>query len=314
MGFWQGMNAGLTSVLEEKARKRERQEEIDLRRAEREEQRKYEREMFMLQTAESRRDALLSIYAKKEQEKAEVGALAGKAQSFLGRIGDSEDPRVAAIASDVRTAADLEDQLRNIEIEAAKAGVELPPLQGEALLDLLTVYDTGTQTVSPVQITFDDLLSGDFSQAEDYYKTAAALSQPTPRVDVRLSPEAYRKYDPKTLEEGRKAFDQEVLRLANLTLQSPEIESDSDAFASIKALVDGFGEANSAERFALMDMFGPEAFASLAESNNPYIQNLEQDPQLSRYSTLFQLNQVLADPEATEEEKAKAQELITRFQ
>jgi hypothetical protein len=311
MGFWQGINRGFAAVQEEKTRKRERQEELDLRKAEREEQRKYERETFMLQTAEGRRDTLLALYVKKEQERAEAGALTGKAQSFLGRLGDSEDPRVAALAGDPRTAAELEDQIRAIEIDAAKSGVELPPLQGESLLDLLTVYDSGTKTVAPVQVTFDELLSGDFSNTETYYETAAALSQPTPRIDVKINPEAYRKYDPKTLEEGRKAFDQEVLSLANQALT--DAAGDADKSSDIKSLIDGYATQGSAERFALMDMFGQQAFVSLAETGNPYVQNIEQDPQLSRYSTVYQLNRVIADPEATEEEKAKAQELLARF-
>jgi hypothetical protein len=311
MGFWQGINRGFAAVQEEKTRKRERQQEIDLRKAELEEQRKYDRETFMLQTAESRRDSLLGLFVKQEQEKAEAGALTGKAQSFLGRLGGIEDPRVAALAGDPRTAAELEDAIRAIEIDAAKSGVELPPLQGESLLDLLTVYDPGTKTVAPVQVTFDELLSGDFSNTETYYETAAALSQPTPRVDVKINPEAYRKYDPKTLEEGRKAFDQEVLSLATQALT--DAAGDADKSSDIKSLIDGYATQGSAERFALMDMFGQQAFVSLAETGNPYVQNIEQDPQLSRYSTVYQLNRVIADPEATEEEKAKAQELLARF-
>jgi hypothetical protein len=311
MGFWQGLNAGIKGVQEERTRKEERQQEIDLRKAEIEEQRKYDRETFMLQTAESRRDSLLTLFVKKEQEKAEAEALAGKAQSFLGRLGDIEDPRVAALARDPRTAAELEDKIQGIEIKAAEAGVELPPLQGEALLELLTVYDSGSESVSSVDITFDDLLSGDFSDVGTYYETAAGLSIPTPRVTATLNPEAYRMYDPETLEEGRKAFDQEVLRLANESLGAT---GDTGENADLRALIEGYSKENSAERFALMDMFGQQAFAGLAESGNPYIQNLEQDPQLSRYSAMARLNLILADPEATEEERAMAQELLTRLQ
>jgi hypothetical protein len=311
MGFWQGLNAGIKGVQEERTRKEERQQEIDLRKAEIEEQRKYDRETFMLQTAESRRDSLLTLYVKKEQEKAEAEALTGKAQSFLGRLGDIEDPRVAALARDPRTAAELEDKIQGIEIKAAEAGVELPPLQGEALLELLTVYDSGSESVSSVDVTFDDLLSGDFSDVGTYYETAAGLSIPTPRVTATLNPEAYRRYDPETLEEGRKAFDQEVLRLANESLGAT---GDTGENADLRALIEGYSKENSAERFALMDMFGQQAFAGLAESGNPYIQNLEQDPQLSRYSAMARLNLILADPEATEEERAMAQELLTRLQ
>lgn len=312
MGFWQGLNAGLSSVLEEKARKEERQQEIDLRAAERAEDRKARKDEIMLQVAENRKDALLTIGIKKEQEKAEAAALAGKAQSLIARFGDSDDPRVAALASDVRTAAALEEQIYTLEIDAQKAGIELPPMQGEALLELLTVYDPGTKTVAPVELTLDDILAGDYSSDEAYYKTAAALSQPAPRVDVRINPEAYRRYDPEVLEEGRKVFDQEVLRLANIALDAAA--GDANEEAKIRPLIEGYAKEGSGERFALMDMFGSQAFAVLAESGNPYIQDLENDATLSRYSTVYQLNRVITDPEATEEEKAKAQELLTRLQ
>lgn len=312
MGFWQGINRGFAAVQEEKTRKRERQEEIDLRAAERAEDRKARKDEILLQVAEDRKSSLLAEKIKREQEKAEAAALTGKAQSLLSRFGDSNDPRVAALASDVRAAAALEDQIYTIEVDAQKAGIELPPLQGEALLELLTVYDPKTKTVAPVEITFDDILSGDYSSDEAYYKTAAALSQPAPRVDVRINPEAYRRYDPEVLEEGRKVFDQEVLRLANVALDAAA--GDANEEAKIRPLIEGYAKEGSGERFALMDMFGPQAFAVLAESGNPYIQDLENDATLSRYSTVYQLNRVISDPEATEEEKAKAQELLTRLQ
>lgn len=312
MGFWQGINEGLTYSLEQKARKQERQQELDLRKQERAEDKANAREMFMLQTAESRRDAMLSLYVKKEQEKSEVAALTGKANMFLGRLEGIDDPRVAALAKDPRTAAELEDQLKNIEVEAAKNDVDLPPMQGEALLDLLTVYDSKSGSVAPVGVTFEDLLSGDFSNQETYYQTAAALSAPAPRVTATIDAEAYRLRDPKKLEEGKKAFDQEVLSAASERLA--EVKDDPTASSEIQGLMEGYAKEGSAERFALMDMFGQQAFANLAALDNPYVQNLEEDPTLSRYSAMWQLQGILNDPEATEEEKAKAQELLGRFQ
>lgn len=286
MGFWQGINRGFTAVQEEKTRKRERQEEIDLRAAERAEDRKARKDEILLQVAEDRKDALLAIGIKKEQEKAEAGALTGKAQSLLSRFGDSNDPRVAALASDVRAAAALEDQIYQIEIDAQKAGVELPPLQGEALLELLTVYDPGTKTVAPVSITLDDILSGDYSSDEAYYKTAAALSQPAPRVDVRINPEAYRRYDPEVLVEGRKVFDNEVMKLATAAMNAADQQGDAGLSGNLRAKLENYGKEGSAERFALMEMFGENAAKSLVRMNNPYIQDIQKDPILSEYSLI----------------------------
>lgn len=311
MGFWQGLNAAYDKIRQERFMEKQYEKEIETRKAEIEEQRKYDREMFMLQLKESRRDALLPLLAKRDKEIAESQALTGKAQTFLGRFEGSEDPRVAALASNPRKAAELEDELRSIEIEAAKTGVELPPLKGEALLEMITVYDQKTGAVEPVSITLDDILSGDFTNPEEYYKVAGELSRPVPQVEASLKPEAYRRYDPKVLEEGRKVFDQEVLRLASEALK--KVEGDAAAYGNLKALVDGYSTENSAERFALRDMFGNQAFEVLASSDNPYIQGLEKDPILSAYTVTTQLKRILADPEATEEEKAKAQELLGRY-
>lgn len=312
MGFWQGVNEGLTYSLEQKARRQERQQEIDLRKQERAEDRAAAKEDFKLQIAEKNRETLFGLYVKREQEKSEVAALTGKANMFLGRLEGVDDPRVAALAKDPRTAAELEDQLTAIEVKAQGSGADMPPLQGEALLDLLTVYDPKSDSVTPVGITFEDLLAGDFSNQETYYQTAAALSTPAPRVTATISPKAHRMYDPKKLEEGKKAFDQEVLRAASERLA--EVKDDPTASSEIQGLMEGYAKEGSAERFALMDMFGQQAFANLAALDNPYVQNLEEDPTLSRYSAMWQLQGILNDPEATEEEKAKAQELLGRFQ
>lgn len=311
MGFWQGLNAGLKAVQEEKTRKQERQEEIDLRRQEIEEQRKYERETFMLQTAEARRDKLFGLFAAREQERAEAGALTGKAQAFFTRLGDVDDPRVAALARNAKAAAALEDEIRALEIEAKKAGIETPALQGQALLDFLTVYDPGTDTVQPLSVSIEDLEQMDLSDRTNYERLALELTQPTPLPSATLSPEAYRRFDPEVLKEGRQAFDQEVLRLATDALNAAG--DDPKADEKLRPLIEGYGKEGSGERFALMDMFGQQAFANLAATDNPYIQDLENDPALSRYSTMAQLNRVINDPEATEEERMKAQELLERL-
>ena len=58
MGFWQGINRGFAAVQEEKTRKRERQEELDLRKAERDEERAFDREMYDLRLKEGRLNIL----------------------------------------------------------------------------------------------------------------------------------------------------------------------------------------------------------------------------------------------------------------
>lgn len=312
MGFWQGVNEGLTYNMEKKALREEKQQALDLRKQERAEDRQYESDMFMKKIAEERKTALFELALKRKQDTTLSAELTGKATSFLGRLEGVDDPRVAALANSPAMAAALEDKIVGIQEAAANAGQNVPLLQGEALLDLLTVYDSGAGTVAPVDITYEDIASSDYSNAEDFYRTAEALSAQPRGVYATLNPEASRMYDPKSLEEGRKAFDQEVLRAASQELAA--VKDDPTASSDLRALMDGYSKENSAERFALMDRFGPQAFASLANIGNPYVQNLAKDPQLSRYSAVWQLQGVLTDPEATPEEKAKAQELLGRFQ
>lgn len=328
MGFWQGLNEGISEVMAQKERKRELEarrqealEEREFRTREAAAERAARRQDFMLQLQESRRDNLLTVFAQREQEKAEAAALRGKAQSFFDRLGDVDDPRVAALAEDPRTAAELEDKLREIEKARAENDLDLPPLQGEILLDLLVVQNPDTGRVGAVDLTLDDLLEMDMSDRSAYEQTALALATPQPRVDATLSAEAYRRVDPKRLEEGRDFFNQEVLRLANerlAALETNAVDADGNKMPvpeadEIRAMLEGFSTEGSAERFALMDMFGSQAFANLAATDNPYIQNLEQDPQLSRYSTQYQLQVIVNDPEASEEDRARAQELLNRL-
>jgi hypothetical protein len=289
MGFWQGINQGLIVAKEEKARKREldaRQQEIeterDIRKQERAEDRKFAQEDFTTRLTESRRDALLTVFAKREADRAAVQALSGKANLFLGRLEGSMDPRVAALANDPATAAALEDKALAIETARAEKGIELPPLQGEILLDLLTVQVSETGQVKPVDVDIEDLMSMDLTDRTQYEKLMIDLSRPTTGVYADISPEAFRIPDPKRLEEGRALFDQEVLRAANAYLT--ENAGDASVDAKMRPLIEGYAKAGSAERFALQEQFGAAAAANiLSMENNPYVQDISKDPQLAPF-------------------------------
>lgn len=289
MGFWQGLNQGLGVVQEEKARKREletRQQEIeterDIRKQEREEDRKFAREDYMTGLIESRRDALIGVFAQKQAEKAAAQALTGKANLFLGRLEGSMDPRVAALANDPATAAALEDRAIAIETARAEKGIELPPLQGEILLDLLTVQVSDTGQVKPVDVDIEDLMSMDLTDRTQYEKLMIDLSRPTTRVYADISPEAFRIPDPKRLEEGRKLFDMEVLRAANAYLT--ENAGDASIDEKMRPLIEGYAKEGSAERFALQEQFGAAAAANiLTMENNPYVQDISKDWQLAPF-------------------------------
>ena len=319
MGFWQGINEGLSEVMAQKerqreleARQKESEQEREFRRQEAAAARTFEAEQFMTQLAESRRDNLIGLYANQRQQEQEASALSGKAQSFLDRFVGVDDERIAALASDPRAAATLEDQLREVEVQRAKSGLDLPPLQGEALLDLLVVKIPETGEVRPVDVTLDDLLTMDLSDPKAYQETVLDLGRTQPGVEASLSPSASFIPDPTVLKEGRALFDAEVLRSAQAELAS--LDSNSGDWSDLKAKIDSYGDENSSARTELQDTYGIGVAVSLLSVDNPFITSLKSDPQLFRFvypaSEIKVLNEIISDPNAPADQKEEARSLL----
>lgn len=319
MGFWQGVNEGLTYSLEKRARekeladaKAERQYERDLAKKQREEDRVFEREMFQQKILESRRDDLFKIAAARAKSQGEVSQFVGKAQALVSRFpGMEDDPRVAALMQNPMAAAQLEDTFREIEKKRAENDLDLPPLMGATALDLITVQ-TPEGNFAPVSLSPEDILAMDMSDRAAYEGAMIELQRTPPGLDVTVSPEAYRMTNPKVLEEGRAAFDQEVLRAATQALNAAS--ENPEAFTRLRTLLEDAGKENSPGMIALRDMFGAQALSSLQGMDSPYIQNLEKDPQLKRYFAILELSRIASDPTATEDERTRAGELMRRLQ
>jgi hypothetical protein len=328
MGFWQGINEGLSEVMAQKerqreleARQRETEQEREFRRQEVAASRAFEREQFMTQLTESRRDNLIGLYANQRQQEQEASALAGKAQSFLDRFVGVDDERIAALASDPRAAATLEDQLREVEVRRADGGLDLPPLQGEALLDLLVVKIPETGEVRPVDVTLDDLLTMDLSDPKAYQETVLNLGRTQPGVEAYLSPSASFIPDPTVLKEGRALFDAEIRRAAQAELA--KLDSNSREWSDLRAKIDSYGDENSSARMELQDMYGVGVAAKMLGSENRYITSFKSDPLLSPYVSaaipireegIRTLNEIIADPNTPEDQRQEARSLlITKF-
>jgi hypothetical protein len=325
MGFWQGVNEGLTYSLDKRAREKEIAEAKEERKAEREETRAFQRDMFREQLLESRRDRLFEVWGERKKSSSEASQYVAKTQSLVSRFeGMESDPRVSALTQNPVAAAALEDQLREVERKRAEDDLDLPPLSGTALLDMIT-----TQTVegfAPVEISVEDILGMDVSDRGAYERTMIDLSAKPPVPDVRLAPEAYRRMNPETLKEGRALFDQEVLRAANQALKA--VANIPNASASLSKLLNDAGKENSPGMIALRDMFGVQAIASMQKTDSPYIQNFNQDPQLKPYVLAFQqaqqaqrlsaeertlLEAIVNDPQSSESDRTRAKNLLDRF-
>jgi len=325
MGFWQGINEGLSEVMAQKerqreleARQRETEQEREFRRQEVAAARKFEADQFMTQLTESRRDNLIGLYANQRQQEQEASALTGKAQSFLDRFAGVDDEDIAALASDPRAAAALEDQLREAEVQMAKAGIDRPPLGGEALLDLLFVKVPETGEVRPVDVTLDDLMSMDLSDRKVYEETVLDLSRTQPGVEASLSPSIYFTPDSKVLDEGRALFDSQVLRAANEQLKT--LDSNSREWSDLNAKIDSYKDEDSSARVELQDMYGVGVAIKLLGSDNQYITSFKSDPLLSPYVSaaiplreegIRTLNGIINDPNASEADKEEARFLLT---
>jgi hypothetical protein len=111
----------------------------------------FEKQMFMEQLGETRRDNLLTLFAKRDADKTASRAVTGQAQAFFSRLGDVDDPRVAALVNSPSVAAELEDRVSKIEIARAEAGLDTVPLTGETLLDFLVVQNPDTGEINSIE-------------------------------------------------------------------------------------------------------------------------------------------------------------------
>lgn len=299
MGFWQGVNEGLTYVLDQKAAEASEEKAYAFRREE------YQRTLV-----DNRRDRLLELKIARGGSEAEASALTGQAQAFYSRLGEEDlnDPRAQALLNNPALAAQLQEQVTALEVERAKTGVDAPPLQGQNLLDIFTVYDGDTGTVAPAAMTVDDLMELNVADPAVYEQAVQNLtSTQGGGAYVTINPSAYSVADPKKLEEGRKMFDQLVLRQAQTALLDLKKQGDENKIADLQAKIDGYKEENSVERMELQNTYGYDVYKTLLNTDNPYIQNFKSDPQFGQFSTMYsvesQLRDILADPEASQADR-----------
>lgn len=294
MGFWQGMNEGLTYVLDKKAAE-----------ASEEKQYAFIREEYQRKLIDGRRDKLLELRIARGGDSKEANEVTNQAKAFFARLGEDvlTDPRAQALLKSPTLAAQLQEQVSAIEVSRAKEGLDAPPLQGQNLLDLLTIYDTETDTVAPAALSVDEILALDVSNPATYEEAVLGLTNTQgDSAYATINPNAYLMVDPKKLEEGRKLFDEFVLQEAQTALLNIG-EEDTAAKSDLLGLIEGYKVADSTERMKLQDQFGYSAYKKLRETNNPYIQDFKSDPKFDRFRLKYaedQARAILADPEASQ--------------
>lgn len=140
MGFWQGMNEGLTYVLEKRARekeladaKAERQYERDLAKKQREEDRAHDYWMFQQKIIEERRGSLWEEI-KKRNSSPDVAAQVQHNLSVLKSFGASDEVIAKAAAYGPEALAEAVSVIQKRREKYAGSPIEFGPAQVDAIL------------------------------------------------------------------------------------------------------------------------------------------------------------------------------------
>ena len=322
MGFWQGLNEGLTYVMEDKARKKEqdalRQERMDERtaaQAEKVADRAAAREENLAKVKAAGITAFAPLAIAYANQNKASGELLTKQTSLMGRLSDAdkEDPKYLALVNDPWQAAALEDQIRAAELKRQDSGNRDDSIfRGQNLLDIAVgVTQAGEAVVFPDP--FELLAEIDFSDPISVAKAQARLAVPERVVDVRLDPKVYFTADPKLLEEGRKTFDQLVLNKAQTNLNAYDVTGG--AWGDLNDAIVNYGKDDLAARMELQNKYGYAAFKEMVALNSAYISNAKDDPQFTPYVTQYQTEldaatqALMNSPTASQADKNKAKTL-----
>lgn len=166
MGFWQGINAGLAAVQEEKSRKRERQQEIDIRRQEIEEERANQRDLWNKKVLHEQTMAAIPLLV--ESRKADI-ALAKQREQY----GNFFNTRLSDVPEETRVAFSnlaLQDPTYSEALIEAVQKTEAPNQLGRRL--------TGQEILKLANI-FEQTKPDEGTSIEDWIKQAASMTLTT---------------------------------------------------------------------------------------------------------------------------------------
>lgn len=310
MGFWQGINRGFAAVQEEKIRKGERQEEVDLRKAERDEERAFTREMYDLKVKEGRLNILQERElerraAVKESEKVTEATIA-----FQKRLTGVDPEVVKLYMSNPMYAAEAEFAIQEVEKIRFGKGNKGPMIAGNLLVEM--VPPPSSRVPSPT-IDISDFENLDVMDDENYFDLLERTAVPTQQKPL-INPEIYYIPDPKVLEEGRTQVINKVLEYALERLSVLNKDETRTDFSVLEGKLKNFVKVGSPERVEIIKTFGPAALADLMATDNPYIQDLLNTPEFASLvepaKNVAGLRAVANDPRRSEEEREEARQLL----
>lgn len=322
--FAAGFFGRAADIMTEK-RLAKREEEKELRDAAR------RREERMEAIMEQRKTALLPAIMKRQM------SLEGTSREFensvkalSSRLRDEDGNLIAGaqeILSDPSAAHLLYQSITEEEKRAAEKGLPTTRFSAQDIVDNSTVYssETGKREVLP-SISFEDLLTGNFDLA-DGYRIALSEEEERPEPVVEFMPQV--NVDPAKLEEGRDIWKSRVLRRFNEALIEAK-DSDPEQYTKLFTLKESFDRDPEGPALTQVeDLFGTEIYAEMQKEGSEYFKFLERDPFFNPIRQKLEsvdqrvetntdmpqgdvviLQQILSDPNATEEEKREAEELL----
>ena len=294
MGFWQGMNEGLTFVLEEKARKKELEDARQERAAERQFNIDLEQTRYDRASADRFREVMFQLRMDKDTRDAEVEKLKQKAAPLWQLYEGSKNPKLEELKASPAAAAETYAIVTDIMEKAAAASV---PMDIETALSFVFINSSGeVESVAP------DL---NMENYEPTWEGAAAYRRATetvtqPNVVVSVDPKAYARTSTENIRVVSDAFNKTVLAAANADLArlAPD---DVTGKANLMNLIEGFGNTDSQQYFTLASAYGQTAYNMLVAPGGEFALAAQSAPQfrvyeIDRQATIEAAKMTIDDP------------------
>ena len=294
MGFWQGMNEGLTFVLEEKARKKELEDARQERAAERQASITLEEVRHKRQGEDRVRETMFNLRMDKATRDAQSEALKVEAAPLWQLYEGSTNPKLEVLKTSPAAAAKAYALVSELMEKSAAASV---PMDRETALDFIFINSSGeVESVAP------DL---NMENYEPTWEGAAAYRRATetvtqPNVVVSVDPKAYARTSTENIRVVSDAFNKTVLAAANADLArlAPD---DVTGKANLMNLIEGFGNTDSQQYFTLASAYGQTAYNMLVAPGGEFALAAQSAPQfrvyeIDRRATIEAAKMTIDDP------------------
>jgi hypothetical protein len=271
MGFWQGVAEAYKDISAERTRAREIQDERDYRKKEKEEERAFEKEQFMLKVQENRRDVLYDLYAKRNATKANANEIKGKVTELLKMV-DPEDKKAQVFINNPAAGAAVYDTVKSIN--AKRAENEQPPLTADQILSIPVYTDeSGRAKITPESVkSLEEIGSMDLSDPAEFMRIRTSLETASEKPFVSVPTEFL---NPDTGVRTKRAIEEKldpmVLARAGQRLEAlaenPDAAKEYTSLLKLTSMVEKGGAAADYAMVKLRGLYGREVIETLNQQD-----------------------------------------------